>query len=493
MKNQMKNFIALLLLVIMYSANAQQSPNYEFRGVWVASVENIDWPSKKGLSVDQQKEEYIRLLNMHQANGMNAMVVQIRPAGDALYPSQYEPWSEYLTGKQGLPPTPYYDPLEFMISETHKRGMEFHAWINPYRAVFNISKSSISPTHVTKLHPEWFVVYGDKKYFNPGLPEVREHTIRVIKDIVARYDVDAIHMDDYFYPYRIAGKEFPDQKTFEQFGGKLNKDDWRRSNCDSIIVQLYRTIRATNPRVKFGISPFGVWRNKSQDPMGSDTKAGQTNYDDLYADILLWLDKGWIDYVTPQLYWERGHKLADYDVLLKWWNDHGYGKHIYIGQGIYRAGSNDAWKNNNELPYQIQELRKYKTTQGSIYFSSKTFEKNPNGWNDSLKNTYYHYPALVPPMPWINNDAPEQPTIVKKSVTEFQLSYVGNLALKGFGVFLVPNNKEVKFMNGQLVQLLITENNVLLDLSKLPDSNGMKICIATIDINNNVSALKEIK
>jgi uncharacterized lipoprotein YddW (UPF0748 family) len=493
MKKQMKYCLSIFVFVLIATVNAQQSPNYEFRGVWVASVENIDWPSKKGLSVVQQKEEYIRLLDMHQANGMNAMVVQIRPAGDAFYPSQYEPWSEYLTGKQGLPPTPYYDPLEFMIAETHKRGMEFHAWVNPYRAVFNILKSSVAPTHVTKLHPEWFVVYGDKKYFNPGLPAVREHTVRVIKDIVARYDVDAIHMDDYFYPYRIAGKEFPDQKAFETYGGKLNKDDWRRSNCDSIIVQLYRTIRATNPRVKFGISPFGVWRNKSQDPMGSNTKAGQTNYDDLYADILLWLNNGWIDYVTPQLYWERGHKLADYDVLLKWWNDNGYGKHIYIGQGIYRAGSNDAWKNKNELPDQINELRKYKTTQGSIYFSSKTFEKNPNGWNDSLRNNYYHNPALVPPMPWINNDAPEQPTIVKKSSNEFQLSYSGNLSIRGFGVFLVPNNKEVKFINGQLVQLLVAEKSALLNLSNLPDANGMKICIATVDINNNVSALKIVQ
>ena len=436
MKSWRKIIVAIGFVLCIYATKAQQSPNYEFRGVWVASVENIDWPSKKTLTVAQQKEEYINLLNMHQANGMNAVVVQIRPAGDALYPSQYEPWSEYLTSKQGLPPVPYYDPLEFMILETHKRGMEFHAWINPYRAVFNLSKSSIAPTHVTKLHPEWFVVYGDKKYFNPGLPEVREHTIRVIKDIVARYDIDAIHMDDYFYPYRIAGKEFPDQKTFEQYGNGLNKDNWRRSNCDSIIVQLFRTIRTTNARVKFGISPFGVWRNKTQDPMGSDTKAGQTNYDDLYADILLWLDKGWIDYVTPQLYWERGHKLADYDVLLKWWNDYGYGKHIYIGQAIYRAGSNEAWRNKNELPNQIQELRKYKTTQGSIYFNSKVFEKNPNGWNDSLKNNYYKYPALIPPMPWINNDTPEQPIIKQLNSNVLQLTYTGTLGLKGFGIFL---------------------------------------------------------
>ncbi len=493
MKNWKKLLIAVGFIIFINSTKAQKSPNYEFRGVWVASVENIDWPSKKTLTVAQQKEEYINLLNMHQANGMNAVVVQIRPAGDALYPSQYEPWSEYLTGKQGLPPVPYYDPLEFMILETHKRGMEFHAWINPYRAVFNISKSSIAPTHITKLHPEWFVVYGDKKYFNPGIPEVREHTLRVIKDIVARYDIDAIHMDDYFYPYRISGKEFPDQKTFEQYGGELKKDDWRRSNCDSVIVQLYRTIRSTNPRVKFGISPFGVWRNKSQDPMGSDTKAGQTNYDDLYADILLWLDKGWIDYVTPQLYWERGHKLADYDVLLKWWNNYGYGKHIYIGQGIYRAGSNEAWKKKDELPSQIQELRKYNTTQGSIYFNSKAFERNPNGWNDSLKNNYYKYPALVPPMAWINNDAPEQPIIKQLNSSELQLTYNGSLGIKGFGVFLVPNDKEVKFINGQLVQLIITDKIGMLDLNKVLDATDKKICVATVDINNNVSALLAIK
>ena len=372
---------------------AQLNPNYEFRAVWVASVDNIDWPTSKNLSVDAQKAAFIKLLDMHQQNGMNAVVVQIRPAGDALYPSQLEPWSEFLTGKQGKPPIPYYDPLEFMIQETHHRGLEFHAWLNPYRAVFNMKTSSVAPTHLTRLHPEWFLVYGDKKYFNPALPEVKLHTARVVKDIVARYDLDAIHMDDYFYPYRIAGKEFPDKESYQLYGNGMNKENWRRSNVDSIIKLLYLTIRSTNPRVKFGISPFGIWRNKSQDPMGSDTKGGQTNYDDLYADILLWLEKGWIDYVVPQLYWERGHKLADYDVLLDWWNQHSYGKQLFIGQGIYRAGSNAAWRNPAELPKQIEALRKYATTHGSVYFNSKVFEKNPNGWNDSLKNNYYYFPA----------------------------------------------------------------------------------------------------
>jgi len=484
---------AYLLLGSMGHLNAQHTPNYEFRGVWVASVENIDWPSKKNLSVEEQKAEFIQLLDMHLANGMNAIVMQIRPAGDALYPSKYEPWSEYLTGKQGLPPYPYYDPLAFMIEETHKRGMEFHAWLNPYRAVFNILKSSVAPSHVTKQHRDWFLVYGDKKYFNPGLPQVREHTVKIVKDIVSRYDVDAIHMDDYFYPYRIAGKEFPDQKTYEKYGEGLSKDDWRRSNCDSIIVQLYRAIRATNPRVKFGISPFGVWRNKSQDPMGSDTKAGQTNYDDLYADILLWLEKGWIDYVTPQLYWERGHKLADYDVLLDWWNAHGYNKHIYIGQGIYRAGTNDAWKNTNEIPDQIKALRKYKTTQGSIYFNSKSFEKNLNGWNDSLQNNYYRYPAIIPPMPWVNNDTPEKPLLQKTSNGNFELTYSGNLTIKGFGLLTLEPNQAVKFANAQLVQILLTGKTAPVNLSKVPESLGKRVFAVTIDINNNISDLIELK
>ncbi|MBC7650125.1 MAG: family 10 glycosylhydrolase, partial [Deinococcales bacterium] len=318
----MKNTIFLLLISLLcYQSSITAQTNFEFRGVWIASVENIDWPSKKGLSVAEQKAEFMHIILLHKRNGMNAIFMQIRPAGDAFYPSQYEPWSEYLMGKQGLPPTPYYDPLEFMIAETHKQGMEFHAWLNPYRAVFNVTKSSISPSHFTKIHPELFLVYGTTKFFNPGLQQVRNLVSTIVKDLVTRYDLDGIHMDDYFYPYRIAGKEFPDQKTYEQSGTKLSKDDWRRSNCDSVIKQLYLTIRAANPNVKFGISPFGVWRNKSQDPNGSNTKAGQTNYDDLYADILLWLKMGWIDYVVPQLYWERGHKLCDFDTLLAWWNE----------------------------------------------------------------------------------------------------------------------------------------------------------------------------
>lgn len=393
--------LSLLLYFSCISLLLQAQTKQEFRAVWIATVDNIDWPSKKGISVDSQKAEFIRLLDLHRQNGMNAVIMQVRPSTDAFYPSAYEPWSEWLSGVQGKPPSPYYDPLQFMITETHKRGMEFHAWCNPYRADFKTGKASIAPSHITRLHPDWFLDYGDKKYFDPGNNEAQAFVTEVIRDMTERYDVDAIHFDDYFYPYRVEGKEFPDSVSFAQYGKGMKKDDWRRSNVDSVILTLSRIIKQTKPGVKFGISPFGVWRNSSQDPRGSNTQAGQTNYDDLYADILLWLEKGWIDYVAPQLYWEFGHKAAPYEVLIDWWSKHTYGKHCYIGLGIYRAGSNDAWKDSTLIPRQIELLRHTPNIQGMIFFSSKTFNRNPNGWNDSLRFHYFREPALVPEMNWL--------------------------------------------------------------------------------------------
>lgn len=400
--SQIKEFF-LLLCFCFYTLNllSQQIHSGEFRGVWIASVDNIDWPIRGMSNVDSQKAEYTWQLDMHKLNGMNAVIVQVRPAADAFYPSQYEPWSQWLTGTQGKPPSPYYDPLQFMIVEAHKRGFEFHAWCNPYRADFKIGNSSIAPTHLTRIHPEWFLEYGDTKYFDPGNKEVQKYVTTVIADMVDRYDVDAVHMDDYFYPYRIAGKEFPDSANYLKYGGGMNKDDWRRSNVDSIILMISTAIKKEKPWCKFGISPFGVWRNKNKDPDGSDTKAGQTNYDDLYADILLWLKKNWIDYVAPQLYWEFGHAAAPFEVLLDWWSKHTYGKQCYIGLGIYRAGSNSAWKDSTQLPRQLSALRNAPNISGAIYFSSKSFKRNPNGWNDSLRNNYYKDPAIIPPMEWL--------------------------------------------------------------------------------------------
>jgi uncharacterized lipoprotein YddW (UPF0748 family) len=441
----MRFILSLLGLICYLNLTAQPSLTnknvFEFRGVWVATVVNIDWPSKAGLSNDLQKKEFIDLLEMHQKNGMNAIIMQVRPAGDAIYPSTLEPWSEYLTGKQGLPPSPFYDPLQFMIAETHKRGMEFHAWINPYRAVFNAKKSSIAPNHLTKTHPSWFVEYDNKQIFNPGLPEVWQHTNRVVRDLVSRYDIDAIHLDDYFYPYKVPGKEFNDEATYKKYSRGLNKEDWRRSNCDTIIKQLSATIHNTKPGVQFGISPFGVWRNKSKDPSGSNTKAGVTNYDDLYADIMLWLQKGWIDYVIPQLYWEHGHPLADYDELVNWWNQHNYNRNLYIGHGVYRAGSSPAWRNGSEIPYQIKQLRTLKNTRGSAYFSSVNFKNNPNHWNDSLQNNYYKKPALQPTMPWLVQYELAAPIVNKKSEKNYQIENVDNKKVKQLAILSLSNKE----------------------------------------------------
>ncbi len=384
-------------MLVLQAFHITAQPKPELRAVWIATVDNIDWPTPGNYNTDSQKAEFIRLLDTHQYNGMNAVVVQVRPATDAFYPSPYEPWSQWLTGVQGKPPSPYYDPLEFMISETHKRNMEFHAWMNPYRAEFRIGGSSIAPTHITRLHPDWFLSYGDKRYFDPGNKDVQRYVTNVVKDVVSRYAVDAIHFDDYFYPYRIAGQVFPDTVSYTLYGNGTNREDWRRSNVDSIILMLHDAIRNTNPKCQFGISPFGVWRNADKDPVnGSNTRAGQTNYDDLYADILLWLRNKWVDYVAPQLYWEFGHKAAPYEILIDWWNNHTYGVNCYIGLGMYRANSNGAWKDNTQLPRQIEMLRSKPNINGMIFFSSKSFDKNPNGWNDSLRLHYFKDPVPTP-------------------------------------------------------------------------------------------------
>lgn len=395
--------LSVLLISLVLSVNFLHSQRPEFRGVWIATVMNIDWPPQNA-GTEVQKADFIRQLDMHKANGMNAVIVQVRPSGDAFYPSPYEPWSQWLTGVQGRAPVPFYDPLAFMIEEAHKRGMEFHAWLNPYRAEFSVGRSSIAADNNIKKNPDWYLVYGTTRYFNPSNVKVQRFVIDVIRDIVRRYDVDAIHMDDYFYPYPIAGKVFPDDYAYQRSGTTLSKADWRRSNVDSIIKNINLAIKQVKPYVKFGVSPFSVWRNRSDDNLGSDSKAGLTNYDNLYADILLWLRKGWVDYVTPQLYREINDRLVAYEKLTDWWARHSFGRHVYIGHGIYRAGESRttaAWKNPSELPNQIKIARATPGVQGSVFYSSKIFKTNPNGWNDSLRNNYYRQPAAIPKMPWL--------------------------------------------------------------------------------------------
>lgn len=394
----MRSYVFLFFYIAILQCSYPAFSQTEFRGVWIATVDNIDWPDRENHNSTEQQSAFIKLLDFHQRNGINAVVVQIRPAADAFYPSPYEPWSEWLTGRQGLPPSPYYDPLQFMITETHKRNMEFHAWINPYRAVFNTRSSSLSSTHITRLHPEWFLTYGDQRYFDPGNKEAQQFVNLIVKDIVSRYPIDGIHLDDYFYPYPIAGREFPDHDSYRKYSNGMNIGDWRRSNTDSIIASLSHTIKSANKNCRFGVSPFGVWRNASEDSLnGSKTNGAQTNYDDLYADILLWLKNGWVDYVAPQLYWEFGFRKAPYEVLLDWWSKHTYGKNCYIGLGVYKANKNAAWRDKTQLPRQIMALRRTPNIQGMIFYSSKSLANNFNGWSDSLRLNYFAIPARPRP------------------------------------------------------------------------------------------------
>lgn len=322
-------------------------PKREFRAAWIQSVNG----QFRGMPTEKLKQNLIGQLNSLQKAGINAIIFQVRPEADALYASRLEPWSRFLTGVQGKAPEPYWDPMQFMIDECHKRGMEFHAWINPYRTKTTL-KSELAPNHVYNIHPEWFVTYGDQLYFDPALPESRRHICMVVSDIVSRYDVDAIHMDDYFYPYPIKGKDFPDDASFARFGGGFsNKGDWRRSNVNVLIKKLHETIREIKPWVKFGVSPFGIYRNESSDPLGSKTK-GLQNYDDLYADVLLWAREGWIDYNIPQIYWHIGHPVADYETLVKWWARNTENRPLFIGQSVMNTVQNADPKNPsiNQLP-----------------------------------------------------------------------------------------------------------------------------------------------
>ena len=390
-------------------------PKREFRAAWIQSVNG----QFRGMPTEKLKQNLIGQLNSLQKAGINAIIFQVRPEADALYASRLEPWRRFLTGVQGKAPEPYWDPMQFMIDECHKRGMEFHAWINPYRTKTTL-KSELAPNHVYNIHPEWFVTYGDQLYFDPALPESRRHICMVVSDIVSRYDVDAIHMDDYFYPYPIKGKDFPDDASFARFGGGFsNKGDWRRSNVNVLIKKLHETIREIKPWVKFGVSPFGIYRNESSDPLGSKTK-GLQNYDDLYADVLLWAREGWIDYNIPQIYWHIGHPVADYETLVKWWARNTENRPLFIGQSVMNTVQNADPKNPsiNQLPRKMALQRAYQTIGGSCQWPASAVVENAGKYRDALIAEYHKYPALPPVFDFMDNEAPAKVRKMKPVWTE---------------------------------------------------------------------------
>ncbi len=371
-----------LLILCVCNLQAQDRVHSEFRGVWIATVANIDWPESGDLDRDSQKQDFREMLDYYQQLNFNTVIVQIRTAGDAFYPTELAPWSRFLTGLEGNAGSwEGEDPLKFMIDETHKRGMDFHAWLNPYRATFDGNTRVLSKQHVYHQHPEWMIQYGPKHYINPGIPEARAHIVAIVGDVVERYEVDGIHFDDYFYPYKIDDKEFNDRNAFVRYGVQefSDRDDWRRNNVDLLVKETYELVKSLKPWVQFGISPFGVWRNQDMHPLGSDTNAKQTNYDDLYADPLSWAKNRWVDYLIPQLYWSMDFEPAAYRILAEWWDENVEGVDIYTGIGAYKYQNNfdRAWNSVYEIPRQIELNRKLKNINGSAFFSAKSLMEKP--------------------------------------------------------------------------------------------------------------------
>ena len=382
----------------------------EFRGAWVASVWNSDWPSKPGLTVEEQKAELLAIIKQLQSLNFNALVLQVRPEGDALYASELEPWSAWITGTQGKAPTPFYDPLEFAIAQCHLRNIELHAWFNPYRARANSQVSPVRP-HIAVTNPEVVYQWGTQLWMDPGAKIVQDKAYNVIIDVVRRYDVDAIHLDDYFYPYPISGKPFPDHKTYAAYqakGGKLSLEDWRRENVNQMVLRLSQGIKATKPDVKFGISPFGIYR--SGEPAGI---VGLDAYNVLYADSKKWLQQGWIDYIAPQLYWRTDQTKQSYETLLQWWTKiNSSQRHVYAGNNLGQLDGK-AWK-NSEIAKQIQISRNLAAnlSLGNIFFSMTGIKENRQGISDEFK-THYPTPALVPSMSWKGSATPIPPKDLK--------------------------------------------------------------------------------
>ncbi|TMU90050.1 family 10 glycosylhydrolase [Streptomyces sp. DASNCL29] len=371
----------------------------EFRGMWLATVANRDWPSRPGLPAEQQRAELLGFLDTAVSRRLNAVVFQVRPTADALWPSPYEPWAECLTGVQGRDPG--WDPLGTAVREAHRRGLELHAWFNPYRIANHTDPSRLILTHPARVHPEWVVPYGGKLYYNPGLPEVRRFVQDAMLDAVARYDIDAVHWDDYFYPYPVAGQVFDDDAAYERHGaGFPDRAAWRRNNIDRLVYETAVRVKRLKRRVRFGISPFGVWRNQATDPLGSATTAGVQTYDDLYADTRGWVRRGWLDYVVPQVYWNIGFAAADYAVLVPWWSEavRDTGVNLYIGEALYKAGDPAQpapWQDPAELSRHLTFDRGFPQVRGNVYFSAKEVAADRNG--AMARVVADHYPYRVRP------------------------------------------------------------------------------------------------
>ncbi|MGW2724232.1 glycoside hydrolase family 10 protein [Streptomyces sp. NPDC001492] len=372
----------------------------EMRGVWVATVANRDWPSKPGLTAAEQRAELIAILDRAVHSRLNAVMFQVRPTADALWPSPYEPWSQVLTGTQGQDPG--WDPLGTAVQEAHARGLELHAWFNPYRIANTTDVTKLVASHPARKHPEWVVPYGGKLYYNPGLPKVRAFVQNAMLDAVRKYPVDGVHFDDYFYPYPVTGQTFDDDAAYARHGKSFpDRDAWRRNNIDKLVAETAARIKQVRPGTRFGISPFGVWRNAATDARGSDTRAGVQTYDDLHADTRTWVRENWIDYIAPQVYWNIGFAAADYAKLLPWWSEvaRGTGTQVYVGEALYKAGDPAQaapWQDVAELSRHLTLAKDHPQVRGHIFFAAKDVATDRIGAMARVVADHYQQPARPP-------------------------------------------------------------------------------------------------
>ncbi|MGX9987067.1 glycoside hydrolase family 10 protein [Soonwooa purpurea] len=517
--SRFKTFSLLLLALLLYNCGGQKKPvtttkptttkpttpkpptppksddykvelpklNREFRGAWVASVANINWPSKNNLSTDQQKTDAIALLDMLKNNNFNAVILQVRPSGDALYESPHEPWSYFLTGETGKKPFPYYDPLEFWIEEAHKRGMELHVWLNPYRAHHSNGGKVSSASLVNKYSEYTYRLKNGMYWFDPAAKIIQDHASTVVKDLVKRYNLDGVHFDDYFYPYATynGGADFPDSKTWNQYknaGGQLSRSDWRRDNVNKFVERIYKEIKTEKNYVKFGISPFGIW--KPGYPQGIK---GSSQYDELYADAKLWLNKGWIDYFAPQLYWPINSTGQSFPKLLEWWeSENTMKRHLWPGLNTVEVKASDK---PTEIVNQVQISREIlKDKAGEIHWSIAGLTKSYTMQN-ALKTQVYQEKALIPTSPWLKITPLKKPTLGYKKDN-------GNTT----AFWSIEDNTNVfqwvlytKYANTWKTEILTSDITSLIIPSSRDGKNLNTIAIQAIDKLSNESEYKALK
>ena len=478
----------LLLISLMLAMVMTAQPKREFRGAWIQCVNG----QFRGIGTEAMQKTLSYQLDELQKDGCNVIIFQVRPECDALYESKYEPWSYYLTGQQGVAPRPYWDPLAWMIEQSHKRGMELHAWINPYRAKTKVAHANAS-NHVVSQHPERCFEYDGLTLLNPALKENRDYICQVVTDILERYDVDGLHIDDYFYPYPTPGIPIPDNAYFRANSqGFTDIGDWRRNNVNLFIEQLWATIRTVKPWVKFGVSPFGIYRNVKNDPNGSQTN-GLQNYDQLYADVLLWVKNGWVDYCVPQIYWEIGNKAADYAELMNWWNKHCTKTTLVIGEDIERTAK------FNQMEQKMNMHAELPNIQGTVLWYAKAAVDNVGNYGTQLRNVYWRYPALQPVMKHIDNKAPKKPRKVQVIDIEGQKVLFWTApkgegwkdAAAGYAIYRFGPGDKVDI--NDVTKLVTITNDTHYELPREEWGSKVTYAVTALDRMQNESSCKKVK